>query len=154
MHVQSEDGTTPLIDAVQSNQLESCKLLLKYGGTFCSPFFQNHYCHFCMWHLIIPAKMGQNVFSLSNPIFLSFTFTHYSTRMEILLCDRLHQREVTCWMSYRLNIWGILARNFFLHHSILTGSEVHPAFCAVGTRGSPSPGVKVAVPCSWLLTSI
>lgn len=34
MRVQSEDGTTPLIDAVQSNQLESCKLLLKYGGKF------------------------------------------------------------------------------------------------------------------------
>jgi hypothetical protein len=35
MHVQSGDGTTPLIDAVQSCQLESCKLLLKYGGKFC-----------------------------------------------------------------------------------------------------------------------
>ncbi|XP_021931674.1 uncharacterized protein LOC110835608 isoform X2 [Zootermopsis nevadensis] len=33
MRSQSKDGTTPLIDAAESNQLESCKLLLKYGGS-------------------------------------------------------------------------------------------------------------------------
>jgi hypothetical protein len=52
MHVQSGDGTSPLIDAVQSNQLESCKLLLKYGGKFCS-FVTGENCFISQFSVII-----------------------------------------------------------------------------------------------------
>lgn len=43
MRSQSKDGTTPLIDAAESSQLESCKLLLKYGGKFCPVTGENYF---------------------------------------------------------------------------------------------------------------